>query len=259
MYRFGMKLMVPTLIAVGMLLATCAGATSWNLADDFNVTTNSGVWTYGYYGPDRNITLYGEVMHNEIWAGDNVWRVPGNYDVAGNVIKNTGAFFEGPWGGVYEPGSVVMQGDWRAVGTPDPGAVVVRWTSTIAGNLSIHVVFTGEQAPTSDKAQQSNVYVYKGGVTDALASGLIDGFVGRSINGFTDVTGPTPMLTYDITNVTVGVGDVIDFAAIGLNSPRIGVAATIVGTPIIPEPSSLLALSVSLAGLLGFVARRRRG
>lgn len=218
-------------IIAGMLFSDLAGATTWHLSTDFSATSNSGIWTYGWgntnYCTDRNILLFDSCATGLDFTGENMWRYDSDGYWYGNVLKNTGAFYEAPWGGVYEPGAVVFQAGGDTVSPLTP---VTRWTSPVAQRIHIHVVFTGQTALYSGNYHHAYVYVFRNGVVQPLAAGYIDGFVGRSTNGFSDSSGPTPSLSYDLYE-TMNVGDKIDFAVVGGGSARIGVNASIITDP----------------------------
>jgi len=106
-----------------------------DLANDWSSTTNpNGAWSYGWEAsPGQAFNLY-DVCDTSIFEGSPIWYSSSLGGHPPEVWKNTGS---GSYNYV-QPGEVSLH-----PGSPDSGGQfsVVRWTSPLAGNVSINGYF----------------------------------------------------------------------------------------------------------------------
>lgn len=207
-------------------------ARGWDFASDFTSASNpSGVWTYGYAsGTAYTQTAFSSMTVNGHWSLDSFDRLwyanlttgpdqlmtdPGYYSPAFEKLvwatpidASLTAYYGGPC--YREPYKV------NAMPSGKVRSAVARFATPANGTYLVTVRFAGEkqtQWPAGGgytKAKvalmQNNSYIF-GGPSNVKQ---IDGFVGRSVNNYTDSAGTgTPVYTYS-TTVTLNSGDTID-------------------------------------------------
>lgn len=204
-----------------------ARASVWNLAADYSVVSNpNGAWTYGWEpgtSPNGALTQYNTVRSGVQWYDSS--HASGDYTPT-VWLNNTGSTSYG-----VPSGDVSLHPGW------DNSFSVVRWTSPIAGQVSVTGLFgAGDIGPMS-------YYISVGGTTTQswLTDSVTENFA---------------------FNQVVSVGETIDFlvgASIGGgnaygNTP---LEVTISSVTAVPEPSTWAMLILGFAGI-GFMAHRRR-
>ncbi len=210
-------------LALCLLMAAGAAATSWDATADFSITNGNpnGVWSYGYYpNGTTSFTLFWHAGTG--YAGSPLWN-NSNDDQPPVVWKNIGS---PQWG--------VQTGELSLHPGPSNEHTVVRWTSPINGTINI----TGKFG-AGDK-EWMNYYIQKNVTEEVLFE------VKHTYNDG----------AFDLLNVPVTVGDTIDFIVGGQylngNTP---LYATITSTAVVPLPGTVWLLG---AGLLVIWRSRRR-
>ena len=233
------------LLLVVTLCCTSVASAQWDLAADIQFGANpSGEWDYGWIDNGTGVfTSYNGTLGANFGGGKEftAWVKDGGWDSHGNVGQSMGtADIDGDWGSVRELGQVIYGPQHPNV--PPHRKTTSRWTAPAAGDYDITAVFTGQGLGGS----HSNVSVALNGVDEWNT--LVNGFVGRSWEGYTDGFGPDPLQAYGDT-LTLAAGDTLDFGVVtGAQPAPIGVDVQIV-----PEPMTLI-----LLGLGGLASIRRR-
>lgn len=214
------------LCAICLVLNLCstASATTFDVAADFSATDNpNGVWSYGWSSTLTSaLNLYPN-NYNDI--GLDVWADLGHISrgapsVAYNGTGNAITQYEN--GITWQPGQLSLHpgesGEYSHA----------RWTVPDAGIFNISAMFTGiDQNGTS-----TDVHVLHNGTS--LFDGLVNGF------------GNTSSFS---TTVSVGTGDIIDFA-VGYDGGGFWNDSTALSATIVPEPATLLLLGLGALSLL---------
>jgi len=130
---------------------------------------------------------------------------------------------------IYQPGQLGLQ----------PGSSnlesIVRWTAPSSGTFSINTTFSGLDTTFGDSA---DVHILHNGVS------IFNSVVSPNPASF---SGPQSILAGDTIDFVVGNG------GNGINGDSTGLSATIV-----PEPTTLGLVAMSLAGLLSFRFLKRK-
>jgi hypothetical protein len=232
------------LLALSVLLTGLLGApivqagTSYNAAADFSTSSNpNGVWSYGQEsslsGPLTLFTTVQTSTGNSSGPGTiDILSVSGFNGLAALFYNGSSSTYDGgdPGTGIA-PGVLAIE-----AGNPDYG--VTRFTAPTAGLYSIDVSFFGITIDTA------HVLVVMDG--NPLYSATHSGY------------GPGNVLTFT-EDVSLQQGDTIDFAVgpgPGGNAyDYVGLNATISS---VPEPTSIVPLSMGVLSLLAARSRCRR-
>jgi hypothetical protein len=231
------------LLAFGAIVvfAVCvADAQVYDAAAQFDPANNpSGPWSYGgREGADSTaftpLTPYaypGAPAGMCFWASD--WP-GGNFGgIAKNMTDTTLVY--GYYNNVITPpGAMTM--------APGPGTrgSVLRWTAPAAGVYSISADFLG----TDTQGTTSDVHVEFNGTS--LYSDYINGYQdGKSYSGVANIN----------------AGDILDvFVGNGVNGNEISDTTRVAFTiTVVPEPSTIVLLSVGVISLIAYVWRRQAG
>jgi hypothetical protein len=204
-----------------------AQATTFDVAADFSATNNpNGVWSYGWSSTLTSaFNLYpnngkvDEIINIDIWA--DFGHFSSYYPTPQVAHNGTGSINNDHWTITWQAGQFSLH--------PGDGGEYshARWTAPDAGTIDIASMFTGIDhyfGTTTD------VHVLHNGIS--LFDGLVNGF------------GNTSSFS---TTVTVGKGDIIDFAVgYGINQSHTcdttALSATI---SFIPEPSGMVWVSIN--------------
>jgi hypothetical protein len=209
---------------------------TFDVAADFSATNNpNGVWSYGWSStltsalnlyPD-NGKIY-EIINIDVWA--DLGHIS---SYSPNVAHNgTGIAITHPNGVIWQPGQFSLH-----PGQSDEYSHA-RWTAPYAGTFDIAAMFTGIDF---GGGTTTDVHVLHNSIS--LFDGLVNGF------------GNTSSFS---TTVSVGKGDIIDFA-VGYGSNQnfyndsTALSATISA---IPAPGALILGGIG-AGFVGWLRRRR--
>lgn len=230
------------LLAVAcLLLAAPAFASTWDAAAEFSLTTNPlGVWSYGFSDTlGGTMTLFNNLDYAILPGGGVAWDMsPEPNAWSGFVCKNlnpTATSWYGleiPAGGVaFHPGFVGVEN-----GLPAKPFLpnIVRWTSPVAGQVSVAYGFASPLDGIGVHVLQNGSELFSGLISNSSFSGTL------------------------LCNVAIG--DTIDFVAScpgdDCRAKFVNVSGTITT---VPEPSALVATFSGLVGIGGLVLRRRRG
>ena len=213
-----------TAVMVGLFLAVAqqAGATS-SLQDGFSATLNpSGEWSWGYSSVLGSFTPF--PWHGTNECGSPCWTPgPGSFPVLWE--NTTGGTVNG-----VAPGQVALHpadGPWKAT---------VRWTSPVQTELSIVGQFW------------------------AGNYGLVDVYVLETTAGGTatlfSVHGTPSSQSFSLTT-SVNAGDAIDFVVGCYDGYYFDDTPLNVNITPIPEPLTMLGLTLSLGSISVYVRKRR--
>lgn len=231
------------LFVITMLVALCATGASaqiWDLYAEFDYVANpNGVWSYGYStsaGSEMSLFDYGYSYggYMPIWT---------RYE--GGALTHDPYIHKNP-----NISSLAL-----CSGSPDSGAPysIIRWTAPAAGVYQVDASFTmmpGQNADTGFWGGELDCYVFVNGVSafDTYISG-----------GYYSDFDPGPK-TWS-KQFALNAGDTVDFTAGPGPDPTnyFSDFANVNGSKItcIPEPSSILALLTGLAGVAGYIRRRK--
>jgi len=223
--------------AVLMTLAGTGRAQTYDLAADFNLTSDSAanLWAYGTFSSltdPSTFNIPGTINFSATAVpGIDIWFFPpsGSGDTSDpNVEKNVTSSDINPFGI-----------DWRA-GTvsfgPFQGPSVARFTAPTAGVYDISAAFQTDQVNVLPTA-----YVYIGN-TNVFTEGLSD--PGNAQFG--------TIAPFALNDVTLSAGETVDFVVgNGLSTTEVDASLMLV-----PEPSIYAMLAGGLISL-GFLIRRK--
>ena len=236
------KFIVCTLVVLAFLSSVyVAQATTYDVAADFSATTNpNGAWSYGESSTLTSaLTLYPNsgkfdppTINIDVWAGENHPYTPnvshngtGSVDTSHpTIIWQIGQFS-------LHPGDNVEYDEYSHA----------RWTAPSAGSIDIDAMLTGidfGSGPHLGTTTDVHILHYNG-IWNILFDGEVD-----------ECYGDTSSFS---TTVSVGMGDIIDFA-VGYGSDQnntcdtTALSATI---DFIPEPATLGLLILGGLALLG--------
>lgn len=247
------------LIATGVAQAE----TTWVLDDNWSTTDNSsgaGKFSHGCLtGPEGTFNAFTNYSDASGFGAAVRWDMSNqsgqDTDSSGNCVRNSsGAPYERTdWcnGGVYwETGKTYQMAGQNG------SAVSTLWIAPAAGQYLVTATFTNPL----ESGHESDVAVRVGG--PALSEGntvwtsTLSGFVGKSVNNFSDAFGTNPSATYSNT-LTLSAGENLDFFVYGnrFNYNVVGLAVTITA---IPEPATCLMLATGVLGLLAYAWRGRK-
>ena len=220
-----------TMLLSLLVIALPRTASAFSAAGDFSTASNpNGTWSYGSSTTLGSAFIPSTIPTNH-YSGLTLDGWLGTSDSSGTpyVLHNSGTVNAFPGDATYPPGQLAEH----------PGALgqysIVRWTAPSSGTFSISATFSGLGA--SDSA---DVHILKDGVS----------FFNANVNG-----SPSPQSFSGLQSVLVG--DTIDFvtgSGTGGNSgDTTGLSATIV-----PEPTTLGLVAMSLVSLLSFRFLKRK-
>ena len=223
---------VATLLSL-VVLALPSAAQSYNAAGDFSATSNpNGAWSYGYsYGvgsafilDTTNTAFYAPGVPLSGWLGNENPAPFTGYPYAlhnGTAGLATNNVFT-----VYQPGQLAESpGDSNECS-------VIRWTAPTSGTFNIAATFSG----LSSQGDSADVHI------------LLDGTpIFNSIVG-------GPATFSGLQSITAG--DTVDFV-VGNGGNGGNEDTTALSATIVPEPTTLGLLAMSLASLLSFRCLKR--
>ena len=217
-----------------VVIALPSAAQAYNAAGDFSTASNpNGAWSYGYsYGVgsafilDTTSTTAYAGLALEGWLG-NVDSAPGaGYPYA--LHNNTANPVTNNISTVYQPGQLGLQ----------PGSSnlisIVRWTAPFSGTFSIAATFSG----LDSNGDSADVHILRNGVSI-----------------FNSTVSPNPTSYSGLQAVLAG--DTIDFA-VGNGGNGINNDTTALSATIVPEPTTLGLVAMSLASLFSFRFFKRK-
>jgi hypothetical protein len=252
------------LIAFAVLL-TVAGAAQadWVLDNSWSTTDNSsgpGKFAHGFlFGPEGTFNAFTKYNDNAGFGAAVRWDAsdqPGqDTDTRGNCVRNSsGSPYERTdWcnGGVYwETGKTYQMAG------QDGSAVSTLWIAPQAGQYQVTATFTNPL----ESGHDSDVAVRVGGPAENDAhtvwTSTLSGFIGKSINNYSDAFGTNPSATYSDT-LTLSAGENLDFFVYGnhMNYNAVGLSVTISQ---VPEPGAMMLIGSGLVGLLAYAWRKRK-
>ncbi len=218
-------------VVAAAALTNIARATTYDLANDFSITTNGGTnpWSYGVYTSGLSPASYSPFTNTTTGAFGalDVWSLGGSDP---NLEKNVTNSPNSGCCGITWPANEVAFG-------PYLGPTVARWTAPATSLYDISATFTPIQ--TGNSSPNGYVYLDSSQLTNLTLSGTP--FVGTN---FSD------------SLVLIHAGQTLDFVVWGgnVNNKTTEVQATINA---VPEPSGFLLCGLGAVGLL-IAARRRR-
>jgi hypothetical protein len=246
---------------LGLTGVVSADTTSWNYADQFSTTSNSGgpgLWVSGY---SDGTTLTPYATFGTAYEGAVAYWIGSQWESQGLITKNVTASPLDSTDEIYwEPGQAILRAGW-STGSKS----VARWTAPADGTYYIYGHFTDQVFGGATQAMKSSIQVQAAGSTVFQADNLW-GFYGRAANNYSDRTpNSNPEATYySATPISLTAGQNVDFIhygtdTLGTNQHNFGMDLRISTSPIsIPEPVSGIMISIGILGLLAYAWRRRR-
>ena len=228
------------ILAFGLLGGAISEAgTVYDAAADFSATTNpNGVWSYGWsltLGSTFNLDV--ATSHTDgidAWDGPFSGAGPNGYPAVGHN-STTSTITIGT--DQFQPGQL-----WFHPGPADQYGVI-RFTAPAAGSYALSTSFVGIDLTGTT----TDVHVLVNG--SSILSGPVDGFGAGSGPSFS-------------TTLTLSTGDTVNFA-VGYGSngyffDGTGISATLITSlATVPEPGSVVLLSLGFAGLAVLMANRK--
>lgn len=216
-----------------VVIARPSAAQSYNAAGDFSTASNpNGAWSYGWSSTLGSGFNLSSIATNG-YAGLALDGWLGTSDASGTpyVLHNNTTHPVTNAVSVYQPGQLAehpgSQGQYS----------IVRWTAPISGTFSIAATFSG----LSSAGDSVDVHI------------LHDG---SSIFNSTVIGSPSPATFSGLQSVLAG--DTIDFAVgFGSNGNNFD-DTTALSATIVPEPTTLGLVAISLASLLSFRFLKRK-
>ena len=182
---------------------------SWDAAADYSTENNpNGAWAYGCIDGTGAFTQYTLTEFSTVGdAASYIWHLPNDWNGHGGISFNASSSTPiDHWTSYREPRQITPDN------LPSDQSIKtsVRWTCPAGfdGTYAVIANFTG-QSTDSSKGTTTGVYVIVNGQVDS--SGVLAGFIGRSVNGFADGFGSSRQV-YLSKVMNLKAGDVIDFA-----------------------------------------------
>jgi hypothetical protein len=224
-----------TLILLSILAGMSSLATTFDVAADFSATNNpNGVWSYGWSSTLTSVlNLY---PNNFSDRGLDVWADPEH--IPDSMVLNPPHVVHNGTGSAITYSTVTWQPGQLSLHPGKNGEYShARWTAPNAGSFDIAAVFTGIDfiggTTTDVHVLYNNTSLFEESV---ISSG------DASSKSFS-------------TTISVGMGDIIDFAVGYGSNQTYHCDSTALSATIVPEPTTVLLFG--LGGLM--VMRRRRG
>jgi hypothetical protein len=239
-------------LAVVLVLGSAGIASAdltWNFANEWSDTNNSGTWRSGYLsGPNGDFNPF--VSTGSACAGAvHYWYdSTSGGDSLGVISKNvTGSPQDEAGTNYWEPGQTVIMTGWSSWNE-------VRWFAPQNDTYYVTAHFTNQKID----GRALNALVRVGdGYSNVIFEDQLTGFNGRAVNGYADRT-PDAHTYSDFVSgpITLTAGQTIGFvnkhAYYAL--AQLGVDITITT----PEPSAIVLLGTAFIGLLAYAWRKRR-
>lgn len=227
------------LIAVCLLIAAPAFATTWDAAADFSLTTNpGGAWSYGFSDSlGSTMTLFSNLDYAIMPGGGVAWDMSPELNAwSGFVVKNLNETATAWYGLVIPAGGVAFHPGFAGVegGLPAKPFLpnIARWTAPVDGIVAVDYGFSSPMDGIGVHVMQNGSELFSGLLSDSSYSGTL--------------------------LCTVAVGDTIDFVASCPGDDCRNKFANFSGTiTTVPEPSAMIALFSGLIGFGGLALRRR--
>ena len=216
-----------------VVIALPSAAQAYNAAGDFSTSSNpNGAWSYGWSSTLGSAFNLSSIATNGYAGGLDGWL--GTSDSSGTpyVLRNNTTHEVTNAVTVYQPGQLAEH----------PGAQdqysIVRWTAPFSGTFSIAATFSG----LSSAGDSVDVHI------------LHDG---NSIFNSTVIGSPSPTSYSGLQSIIAG--DTIDFAVgFGSNGQNNFDDTTALSATIVPEPTTLGLVAMSLASLFSFRFYKRK-